>query len=76
MFIQVTDAHDGERFLLNTAYLRGIYPFPANGMPRMARSVAVFKSKDEDSIPLTESVSTIACLLRGELPPVDIEGLR
>jgi hypothetical protein len=76
MFIQVTDAVDGEQFLLNTAFVRAIHPMYSDHLQRPARSVVLFKDKDEDAIPLTESVSTIACLLHGELPPVDIEGLR
>lgn len=76
MLILVTDAVDGEQFLLNTAFVRVIHPTYIDHLKKPVRSVAVFEDKERESVPLTESVDTIACLLRGELPPPDYEAIR
>lgn len=75
MLVLVTSAVDGECFLLNTAFIRSFHPARNPQFPT-AKTVAICQNESEGPFWLNEGVTTIDCMSRGELPPVDIDGLR
>lgn len=75
MLVLVTNAVDGERFILNAAFIRSFHPAHNPQFPT-ANTVAVCQDEGEGPFWLTEDVFAIDCMSRGEVPPVDIEGLR
>lgn len=75
MLVLVTSAVDGERFLLNAAFIRSFHPARNPQFPT-AKTVAVCQDESEGPFWLTEDVIAIDCLSRGELPPLHVDGLR
>lgn len=75
MLVLVTNAVDGERFLLNTAFIRSFHPARNPQFPT-AKTVAICQGEGEGEFWLTECVIAIDCMSRGELPPLDVVGMR
>lgn len=75
MLMLVTNAVDGERFLLNTAFVRSFHPARNSQFPS-ARTVAIFQEEGASPLWLTENLNAIDCMSRGEsYVELDVEEL-